>query len=186
MKRAFLLMLILTTLSFVNPLASQHVSVGVNISSQPLWGPVGYDYVEYYYLPACDIYYSVPAAQFIYFDGGTWVYTSYLPVRYHCDLYTTYKVVINKPHPWYNHHYYVVHYAQYKTAVHKQVYIKESNDPKYFVVKGHPQYGRTAVDYKKQHPVTKKQVLQKSEHRYNSPKPVVQKKRQHQKKNGGY
>ena len=31
----------------------------VNISSQPIWGPVGYDHVEYYYLPDIDAFVDV-------------------------------------------------------------------------------------------------------------------------------
>lgn len=34
--------------------AQVSVSLGVNIGSQPAWGPVGYDYANYYYMPDID------------------------------------------------------------------------------------------------------------------------------------
>jgi len=41
---------------------------GNNIITQPLWGPAGYDYVEYYYIPDIDAYYNVPGAQYVYLE----------------------------------------------------------------------------------------------------------------------
>jgi hypothetical protein len=37
--------------------ATAQVSLNVNIGSQPVWGPVGYDRVDYYYVPDIDAYY---------------------------------------------------------------------------------------------------------------------------------
>jgi hypothetical protein len=37
--------------------AFAQVSVSVNIGSQPLWGPTGYDQAQYYYLPEYDAYF---------------------------------------------------------------------------------------------------------------------------------
>ncbi len=39
--------------------AQLRIGVNFNIGSQPAWGPAGYDYVHYYYLPDLDAYYDV-------------------------------------------------------------------------------------------------------------------------------
>ena len=115
------------------------VNVNVNIGSQPLWGPTGYDVVEYYYLPDLQMYYYVPSHQFIYLNGGNWVFVNSLPPRYRgYNLYSGYKVVINEPKPYLHFDAHKVKYAKYKGARGKQVIIRDSRDPKYFVVKGHP------------------------------------------------
>ncbi len=78
--------------------AQVRVNVNVNVGSQPEWGPRGYDYVEYYYLPDIECYYYVPRHQFVYISGGNWVFSAHLPVAYrHYDLYRGHKVVINEP-----------------------------------------------------------------------------------------
>ena len=119
------------------------VSVSVNISSQPLWGPVGYSHVEYYYLPQYEVYYSVPRAQFVYLDGGNWIFASALPPRFGTvNVYNTYKVVINQPTPYLYYKTHKVKYAKYKGGSYKQAVIRDSREPKYYVVKGHPNYGQ--------------------------------------------
>lgn len=81
--------------------------VGVNIGSQPPWGPQGYSYVEYYYLPAIDVYYHVTTRQFVYMQGGEWVTSYYLPPWCsHYDLYSAQKVVINESAPYLHTRYY--------------------------------------------------------------------------------
>jgi len=81
--------------------ADAQVSVNVNIGTQPAWGPYGYDYAEYYYMPDIEAYYWVPRRQFVYFDAGNWVFSASLPNRCrNYDLYSGYKVVINEPRPW--------------------------------------------------------------------------------------
>ncbi|MBC8172586.1 MAG: hypothetical protein H7X71_01655 [Chitinophagales bacterium] len=137
MKRMLIVGLMVIGLMSYHSSFSQ-IGVRVNISSQPVWGPTGYRYVEYYYMPECDVYYYVPTGQFVYLSGGNWIYASSLPVVYACDPYTTYKVVINKPKPYLHHDVYVVKYAKYKSPGHRQVIIRDSDDPKYYVVKGHP------------------------------------------------
>ena len=75
--------------------AQAQISVRLNIGTPPLWGPVGYSDVRYYYLPDVEAYYDVQASMFIYNVGGTWVHRSYLPSRYRgYDLYGGYKVVM--------------------------------------------------------------------------------------------
>ena len=183
MKQVILMMLLTMALLATTPADSQQVSVHVNISSQPLWGPVGYDYVEYYYIPSCEVYYSVPDAQFIYLSNGRWIYASYLPGYYGCDLFTTYKVVINKPKPWLHHSYYVVHYAKYSSG-HRQVVIRDSKDPKYFVVKGHPQYTGAHVSHgsNTNHSEKVKAKPKPTVHKAPAPKKVVEKKANDHKK----
>lgn len=75
--------------------AKAQVSVSVNIGSPPMWGPVGYTEVRYYYIPAVECYYDVGNSMFIYFDNGVWVNRRDLPYRYrNYDLYNGYKVVM--------------------------------------------------------------------------------------------
>jgi uncharacterized membrane protein YgcG len=121
------------------------VSVNVNIGAQPLWGPVGYDYVEYYYMPQYDVYYYVPTHRFVYFNGGKWLFATALPPTYGpVDFYSTYKVVINQPKAYMYHNDHKVKYVKYKGGGFDQVVIKNSKEPKYYVVKGHPSYAGPA------------------------------------------
>jgi hypothetical protein len=141
MKKLFLLAALFSTVIITKKAQSQ-VSVGVNINigSQPVWGPVGYDYVEYYYLPDIDVYYYVPRHQYVYLSGSRWIFSAYLPVRYRSyDLYSGYKVVINEPRPYLHANVYRTRYAPYRGR-RDQVIIRNSNEPKYYVVKGHPKY----------------------------------------------
>jgi len=114
----------------------------VNISSQAVWGPTGYDYVEYYYMPQMGVYYYVPTSQFIYPNGSSWTSVSHLPSKYQgANLYTTYKVVVNEPKPYLQHNVYKVKYANYNNGGPTQIIIRDSQEAKYFVVKGHPKHG---------------------------------------------
>ena len=115
MKNIFLILIVLA-FSAVQPTQAQvRVNVNVNLGMQPDWGPAGYDYVEYYYLPDPDIYYYVPTRQYIVLSGGRWIFVSSLPARYRSyNLYNSYKVVINEPRPYLHHGVYKVKYAKYK------------------------------------------------------------------------
>jgi hypothetical protein len=111
--------------------AQVSVSLGVNIGSQPAWGPVGYDYANYYYMPDIDTYYDVPTHQYVYFDNNVWVHRAYLPVRYrHYNLYNGYKVVINDRNPWLRHDVYRTRYAGFRGR-HDQIIIRNSHDARY-------------------------------------------------------
>jgi len=115
--------------------AQVRVNVSVNIGSQPTWGPVGYDYVQYYYLPDIDAYYYVPSHQFVYLNAGRWVFAASLPARYHgYNLYSGYKVVVNEPRPYLHPEVCRVKYARYKNYHSRQVIIHDSKDPKYVIV----------------------------------------------------
>jgi hypothetical protein len=111
--------------------AQVRLSVGINIGSQPDWGPVGYDHADYYYMPEIGVYYDVPAHQYIYLTNGAWVRHSYLPVAYrNYDLYHGYKVVVNEPRPWRRDVVYRERYVSYKGR-RDQVIIRDSRDEKY-------------------------------------------------------
>ena len=119
----------------------QVINLNINIGSQPVWGPVGYDYVEYYYLPDIEAYYWVPKHQFVYFSGGRWIYAASLPAMYrNYNLYSGYKVVINEPKAYLYFGQHKVKYKTYKGHYGKQIIIRSSNDSKYYLVKGHPKY----------------------------------------------
>ncbi len=120
--------------------AQVHISVNFNLFSQPAWGPTGYDYVDYYYLPGIDVYYSVPLQCFYYNYRGRWIRSARLPERYHdYDLYRSYKVVINEREPWRRDRYYRDKYYRYRDR-HDQPFIRDSRDPKYFENKYHPMH----------------------------------------------
>jgi hypothetical protein len=92
-------LIIIGCILFFTTLAQAQVSVNVHINAPPMWGPVGYTHVNYYYLPDVEAYYDVPASMFIYYEGGIWVHRAYLPSRYrNYDLYGGYKVVMTDYH----------------------------------------------------------------------------------------
>jgi hypothetical protein len=114
----------------------------VNLGIQPIWGPTGYDYVEYYYLPDIEAYYNVPQHRYYYYNNGGWQNGSYLPLSLiNYDNYNSYKVVVNEKDPWRNHKYYREKYNTYKGR-HDQQLIRDSKDEKYFTNKKHPQHSK--------------------------------------------
>ena len=127
--------------SFKQADAQVRLNVNVNIGSQPVWGPVGYNYVQYYYLPDIESYYYVPRRQFVYLSGGRWIFSTSLPPAYRgYDLYSGYKVVINEPRAYQYYNTHRVKYVGYKGNRNNQIIIRNSKEPKYYVVKGHPNY----------------------------------------------
>jgi hypothetical protein len=139
MKRILLLSAFLISAMSFNEAKAQ-VSFSLNIGSQPLWGPTGYNHVEYYYLPDIDAYYYVPQRQFVYNQGGRWIFSTSLPPRYrNFDLYSGYKVVINEPRPYLRHNIYRQRYITYRGR-RNQAIIRNSNDERYYQVQGHPRY----------------------------------------------
>jgi hypothetical protein len=135
MKKLLVLAMAAFCLSATESKAQVSVGLNVNIGSQPVWGPVGYDYVDYYYMPDIDVYYNVPTRQYVYYEGNTWVKRASLPPRYvNYNVYNGYKVVVNKPKPYLNHGYYQSTYAKYKGGKGpKQIIIRDSKDEKYKV-----------------------------------------------------
>jgi len=109
-------LLVIVMAMFLAGTSQAQVAVNVNVGAPPMWGPVGYSGVQYYYLPDVEAYYDVPSSMFIYQSGGAWIHRSYLPVRYrHYDLYSGYKVVMTDYHgktPYYHHNDYKRKYAK--------------------------------------------------------------------------
>lgn len=110
------------------------VSVNVNIGTPPLWGPVGYSQVQYYYLPDVQAYYDIRTTQFIYFGNGAWIRSSYLPRQYrNYDLYSGYKVVLNDYHgtmPYSNFKNHKVKYYKGYNKGYQETYKSASNHNK--------------------------------------------------------
>nr|MBC7612120.1 hypothetical protein [Pseudopedobacter sp.] len=107
-KLVILAALAIGSISMMSSPAEAQVNISVNIGSQPDWGPRGYNYVEYYYLPEIESYYNVRERQFIYLNNERWVFSESLPSRYrNYDLYRGYKVVVNQPRPY-------LHYKEHK------------------------------------------------------------------------
>jgi len=136
--KKLIIALIFMSVAFMPTQTKAQLSVSLNIGSQPLWGPVGYNRVDYYYLPDIEAYYYVPQRQFIYLSNGRWIFSASLPPRYsNYDLYSGYKVVVNTPKPYLSFKEDKIKYVKYKN-IHTQPVIAKSNDPKYYGIKGHP------------------------------------------------
>ena len=109
-------LLIVTVVLFFGNTLSAQVSVSINVGSPPLWGPVGYTEVQYYYLPDVEAYYDIQTEMFIYYGDGVWIRRAYLPSRYrYYDLYSGYKVVLTDYHgnePYVNFKNHKVKYAK--------------------------------------------------------------------------
>ena len=105
--------------------------ITINIDLQPAWGPVGYDYAAYYYMPEINIYYDINRSLFYYQSNNRWIGVKYLPPSYRVyDLFKIYKVVINYDNPWKynrNHRTQYKHYRDDRT----QTTIRMSNDKRY-------------------------------------------------------
>ena len=129
-KLLFTAAIALGCLSINTARAQITIRAGVNIGSQPEWGPVGYAHAQYYYMPDIDSYYDVNAHQYVYFSNNVWVHSPGLPPRYaNYDVYHGYKVVVNQPQPWVHHDRIRARYAQYRGR-RDQVVIRDSHDDK--------------------------------------------------------
>jgi hypothetical protein len=139
MKKVILI-IIISVLGITGNSLKAQIRFNFNIGSQPIWGPVGYDHVENYYLPDIDAYYNVDSRQYTYIANGRWINTTSLPWRYrNYDLYHGYKVVMNGPRPYLNYDRDRVKYAQYRNQ-HDQQPIRDSRDQKYFENRNHPEH----------------------------------------------
>ncbi len=135
MKKIIIILGIVFSVFIVQKSEAQiRINANINIGTQPLWGPVGYDYVDYYYLPDMDVYYYVPERRFIYLDAGRWIFAASLPTRFgRVNLYATPKIVINEPMPYLRADVYRVKYKGWKGP--KQIVIRDSDDDRY---RNHP------------------------------------------------
>lgn len=124
MKKLFYAAAIIAGL-FTIGTAEAQVSISVNIGSQPSWGPAGYDYARYYYMPEYNMYYDVPAKCYVYYDNGGWIRRTSLPRKYrHYDFYRVHKVVINDRNPWRHHDRYR---SRYGSSRGRQVSIRDNH-----------------------------------------------------------
>ncbi len=132
MKKLRVLTMIFFSIVFCQQTNAQ-ISINANIGNQPTWGPVGYEHVDYYYMPDVDAYYYVPRRQFIYQKGNRWIFAPGLPPRYSgYNLYNGYKVVINEPRPYLHHDIYKVKYKKYRGSREpRQIIIRDSDDERY-------------------------------------------------------
>lgn len=142
MKKTILIVtLLLSGFVFQTANAQLHIGLKINIGNQPVWGPVGYDHVDYYYMPDIDAYYYVPTRQYIYQERGRWTFATSLPSRFNYDLYSGYKVVVNEPTPYRHPEVYRTKYASFK-GHHDQQIIRNSHDSRYFEIKDHPEHNK--------------------------------------------
>ena len=130
-KLFFAAAIICGCLSIKSADAQVRIHLGINISNQPDWGPVGYEHAEYYYMPDIDAYYDVPAHQYVYYENNAWIRGGALPPRYaNFDRYHSYKVVINTHNPWEHPAQYRDRYAAYRGR-RTQAIIRDSRDERY-------------------------------------------------------
>ena len=142
MKKISLYVLILCFSLISLPIDAQvRVRFNVNFGQQPVWGPSGYDHVAYYYLPDIDAYYNVSRQQYIYMEGGRWVFVNNLPERFHYNIYNGYKVVVNESSPYRHADVYRKKYGSFKGRT-GQAVIRDSHDPRYFENKDHPEHNK--------------------------------------------
>lgn len=126
MKKLFSLAAVITVLA-ISQVAGAQVNVHINIGSQPQWGPSGYNYARYYYLPEINAYYDITNRTYIIYNRRRWVTVRNLPRQYrNFDLYRTYKVVVNTNRPWSNNPVHLRNYSRYKTD-YSQVNIRDYN-----------------------------------------------------------
>jgi hypothetical protein len=120
--------------------ANAQVAVQFNVGVQPLWGPTGYTYAQYYYIPDIGAYYDVANQDYVYSQNGQWVTTAYLPPAYaNFDLYNAYKVVINSPSPWLHDDMYRNRYYSFRGHTGQPV-IRDSHDQRYWANPSHPMH----------------------------------------------
>ncbi len=94
--------------------AKAQLNVNINVGSQPNWGPKGYNYVNYYYLPEVDSYYYVPTRKFIYLKNNRWVHSSRLQSKHrHYNLHRGRKIIINENRPYLRHKTYYTRYHKH-------------------------------------------------------------------------
>jgi hypothetical protein len=112
--------------------AQVSINVSINIGRQPAWGPVGYDYVDYYYFPDINCYFNVNLGLFYYLDRGMWISAQFLPYAYSgYNLYNMYKaVLVGVVDPWRYNYMDMRKYARYR-GYGNQMVIRDSRDMRY-------------------------------------------------------
>jgi hypothetical protein len=141
MKKLIILLAICTSGLLCTATYAQ-VTFRVNIASQPIWGPVGYDHVDYYYLPDIEAYYSVSNHRYYYMENGSWRGRANLPERFrNYDVYNSRRVVINERKPYLRHNEFKARYAASNERSNQQS-IRDSHETKYFENKNHPEHSK--------------------------------------------
>lgn len=131
MKKIILSLGFLIAMASFSGAEAANINVNVNIGVQPAWGPVGYNYVSFYYFPDINVYYNVNKGVFHYPHGGRWVSARYLPGAYrNYDLYYLYKVVLTDNNPWRYNRRHMHDYRHYK-GNRSQIVIRNSHDNRY-------------------------------------------------------
>ncbi|MBD8387881.1 hypothetical protein [Dysgonomonas sp. BGC7] len=131
MKKLILALSLIFAIGLVNPVSAQNININVNLDKQPAWGPVGYDYAEYYYFPDINVYFDINNSLFYYQSGSNWISNRYLPDKYSkYDLYSLYKVVVNNNQPWQQNKTHKKSYSMYKGNKTQEA-IRYSNNSKY-------------------------------------------------------
>jgi hypothetical protein len=161
--KKLILLFVLCTSGLLCKTTYAQIKFSVNIDLQPIWGPVGYDHVEYYFLPEIDAYYYVPTQKYIFEENGSWVTRDRLPERYRGhDMYNTRKVVINEPKPYLHHQENREKYGHQNEHSNQQN-IRDSHESKYFENKNHPEHSK----WKEQKKNEKKHGQQHNEQQHN-------------------
>lgn len=125
MKKMIFMAALIAGLFSLTP-ASAQIHVNVNINSQPAWGPSGYDYARYYFIPEINAYYDVASRLYVYQNGNSWIKRRALPARYkNFDLYGAYKVVLNGSNPWNKHSAYKRQYGKFINQHNKQTSLRD-------------------------------------------------------------
>lgn len=117
-KLFFILPVLCAALLFQNCETTQAVVDGSENVSPPYWAPPyeHLDRIHYYYLPDIEIYYDLWTNEFVYLDGGHWIFSAFLPPMYTSyDLRSAPVVILDyRVHePWNFHELYVSHYPRY-------------------------------------------------------------------------
>lgn len=150
MKKLFYVALFLGGLALAKP-ASAQINVSLNIGVQPQWGPVGYDYARYYYMPEMDMYYDVANRSYLYYNGRSWISNRNIPRQYgHVNLYRTYKVVVNDENPWRNHRHYRDRYGRY-SRTYSQVSLRDGKGYKKYAKDRDKHYRKMEREHSKYH-----------------------------------
>ena len=115
-KNTYKLVILTFLLQMLTGCVATLISSKRTVYSNPEWAPTYYDGVRYYYMPDIETYYDLSNQDFIYLDGGQWMFSNTLPTIYsEYDLYNGYAIALDIDvfEPWMHHHFYVSNYPRY-------------------------------------------------------------------------
>ena len=127
MKKFLLTTVIAGSLFFATNKADAQFRLNVNLHfGSPSWGLGANQAGNFYYMPEIDTYYDLSCQQFVYNNGGQWVYSSQLPYMYQgYDLNRGYKVMLNEQRPYLRDDFYRQRYSSYYNTYRPQVRMPE-------------------------------------------------------------